>query len=115
MVKSAGCVTKGSREDGSRKNNYNWLCIHTLPKTLIFDFNVKVGTFDPDKLAKTLGVAKFDKDESMSEKLNLPSSVAIRNRTEVRDRVRLRVKADFDLKSEAFLKFMTQAFEACPK
>jgi len=98
-----------------RKNNYNWLCVHTLPKTLIFDFNVKAGTFESDALAKTLDVAKFEKDESMSGKLNLPSSVAVTNRTEVRDRVRLRVKDDFDLKSESFVKFMTQAFEACPK
>lgn len=98
-----------------RKNNYNWLCIHTLPKTLIFDFNVKAGTFKSDILAKTLGVVKFDKDETMSEKLNLPSSVTVRNRNETRDRIRLRVKADFDLKSKTFIQFMTQAFELCPK
>ncbi len=98
-----------------RKNNFNWLCVHTLPRTLIFDFNVSAGSYDSSKLAAMLKVAKFDKDDSMSDKLNLPSSVAIRNRTEARDRIRLRVKADFDLKSEAFLKFVAQAFEKCPK
>jgi len=62
-----------------------------------------------------LGITKFDKEESLLEKLGLPSSVFIKNRNENTDRVRIRVKDDFDLESEPFLKFLEEAYKACPR
>lgn len=93
-----------------RLNNYNWLSVQTHPQALWLDVSVKAGTFNLDTLAKQLGVTKFEKDESLSEKLALPSSVTIRNRNETTDRVRIRAKADFDLKGAGFKKFLKEAY-----
>lgn len=98
-----------------RVNNYNWLCVQTKPKALILDFIVKTNTFNSDHVANELNIAKFDKEESLSEKLGLPSSVFIKNRNENTDRVRIRVKDDFNLESESFLKFLDTAYKACPR
>jgi len=96
-------------------NNYNWLCIHTKPRFLVLDFLVKAGVFKTDELAKRLGVEKFDTDESLAEKLGMPSTVFVKNRNQASDRIRLRAKEDFDIKSEAFIEFLRDAFKAFPK
>lgn len=96
-------------------NNYNWLCIHTKPRVLVLDFIVKAGVFKTDELAKRLGVEKFDTDESLAEKLGMPSTVFVKNRNQSSDRIRLRTKEDFDIKSEAFIEFLRDAFKAFPK
>jgi hypothetical protein len=61
-----------------RVNNYNWIAVITTPSALRLDFLVKGGSFKADDLAKKLGVATFDKDEFLAEKLNLPSSVLVK-------------------------------------
>lgn len=98
-----------------RLNNYNWLIIHTRPKFLIFDFSVKSNSFNSDEISKKLGITKFDLDEPLAEKLNLPSSVIIKQRNENVDRVRLRLKDDFSIESPAFVSFLEQAYKACAK
>ena len=96
-------------------NNYNWLSIHTKPKFLVLDFLVKANIFKTDELAKSLGIEKFDTDESLADKLNLPSSIFVKNRNTISDRIRLRAKKDFDFKSESFIEFLKKAYKAFPK
>jgi hypothetical protein len=96
-------------------NNYNWLCIHTRATFLILDFLVKAGVFKTAELAKRLGVAEFDSDDSLTEKFAMQSSVIVKNRNPASDRIRLRAKEDFNFKSEAFLEFLKEAHKAFPK
>lgn len=118
-------VRENSEVDGPRWNQKayvayrvtgsNWLLIHTRPNLLILDIFVKAKTFDVEQVARELGIAKFDKDESLAEKLGLPSSVIIRHRNDSEDRVRLRIKEDFKVDSKAFTDFLDKAFRAHPK
>lgn len=96
-------------------NNYNWLNIHTKPRFLVIDILVKAGVFKTDELAKRLGVEKFDTDETLAEKLGMPSTVFVKNRTQKSDRIRLRAKEDFDVNSKEFIDFLRDAFKAFPK
>lgn len=96
-------------------NNYNWLIVHTKPRFLLFDFLVKAGLFNTEDLAKRLNVEQFDTDESLADKLGMPSSVFVKNRNPTSDRIRLRAKEDFDVKSEAFVNFLKDAYKAFPK
>ncbi|MBU1937155.1 hypothetical protein KKG05_07115 [bacterium] len=96
-------------------NDFNWLCVHTKPRFLLLDFIVKAGVFKTEELAKRLGVEKFDTDESLAEKLGMPSTVFVKNRNQMSDRIRLRTKEDFDVKSKTFLEFLRDAFKAFPK
>lgn len=98
-----------------RINNYNWLSVDTNPGILRLDFLVKANSFNSDKVSNRLNIVKFDKEESLSEKLGLPSSVLIKNRNENTDRMSIRVKEDFDLESEEFVNFLKDAYEAFPK
>ena len=79
------------------------------------DFLVKKNAFKSDDIAERLSVKKFDKEESMSEKMNLPSSVFVKNRNEKTDRIFLRIKDDFNMESEEFSSFLNDAYKAFPK
>jgi len=96
-------------------NGYNWLCINTKPRFLVLDFIVKAGVFKTDALAKQLSVEVFDMDDSLGEKLGMASSVVVKNRNPSSDRVRFRMKEDFDLKNAAFKDFLKDAFKAFTK
>jgi hypothetical protein len=97
-------------------NGRNWLFVHTRPKSIVLDFRVKAKTFTADYLAKQLGIVKFDREDSLEEKLALPSSVNVKRRNDdVTDRVRIRVKEDFNLKSKTFIKFLDAAYKAYTK
>jgi hypothetical protein len=98
-----------------RVGNYNWLTIRTRSKLLQVQFNVEAGHFDQAELAERLNVAEFNEEDTLSDKLNLPSSLHIENRSETTDRINLRVKDDFDLESEQFTKFLTDAYDASPR
>jgi len=98
-----------------RINNYNWIAVVTSSNILRLDFLVKAKSFKSDHIAKRLGIVTFDKEESLSEKMGLPSSVLIKNRNEISDRMYLRVKDDFNLESEEFLKFLKDTYKAFPK
>jgi hypothetical protein len=98
-----------------RINNYNWLCVHTKPKFLLLDFYLKAKSFKTSEIAEKLNIVEFDKEETLSEKLSTPSSVFIKNIRENMDRVRIRVKEDFNLASGEFLQFLEKAYKAFPK
>lgn len=95
-----------------RINNTNWLSVVTMPKTIRLDFLVKKGAFKSDQIADLLKVKKFDKEETLSEKMNLPSSVLVKNRNDKTDRIFLRVKDDFNIETDEFLDFLNQACKA---
>lgn len=98
-----------------RINNYNWLAVITTPNFLRLDFLVKANSFTADKVASLLNIAKFDKEETLSEKFGLPSSVLVKNRNEKTDRMYIRVKDDFKLESDKFIEFLKEAYKAFPK
>jgi hypothetical protein len=98
-----------------RISNYNWLSVITNPNSLRLDFLVKANAFKSEDVAKRLSIVKFEKEESMSEKLGLPSSVLIKNRNEISDRMYIRVKDDFNLESKEFLDFLKDTYKAFPK
>ena len=96
-------------------NGYNWLHIHTKPKFLVLDFIVKAGIFETDSLAKQLGVEVFDVGDSLGDKLGLPSSVFVKKRNPSSDRIRLRMKEDFDTATDSFRAFLKEAYTAFTK
>ncbi len=98
-----------------RIDNTNWLAVRTMPKTIRLDFLVKTGALKSDQISNLLKVKKFDKEESLSEKLNLPSSVLVKNRNDKTDRVFLRIKEDFNIETKEFLEFLNQLYKAFPK
>ncbi|MHC1604158.1 MAG: hypothetical protein ACXQTK_05635 [Candidatus Syntropharchaeales archaeon] len=98
-----------------RVSNYNWLVINTHSSILVLQFLVKSGIFNKSDLARRLGVEEFDRENSLSGKLNLPSSVDVQNRNETTDRIILRIKEDLDLESNSLLEFLREAYNAFPK
>jgi len=98
-----------------RVGNYNWLCIYTHPTALVLEFLVRASAFQPEDVAQRLSIAQFDKVESLSQKLGLPSSVSVWNRNENTDGVTIRLKEDFDPTSVNFLRFLEDAHKAFPK
>ena len=75
---------------------------------------LKAGAFKADAIAKRLGIATFDKEESLSEKLGLPSSVLVTNHNDNTGRVIVQAKEGLDLESAEFLAFSGDACKAVP-
>lgn len=98
-----------------RIGNTNWLSIRTRNSLLRLDFLVGHGLLNQEDLASRLSVVPFDSEDSLSEKLSLPSSVLVKHRNETSDRVILRMKRDFELGSQAFLEFLQEAYAAFPR
>jgi hypothetical protein len=98
-----------------RVNGLNWLSVITTPNFLRLDFLIKAGSFDSREVSKLLKIARFQKEEKLSDKLGLPSSVFIKNRNRKTDRMYLRLKEDFDLEDKNFLNFLKDAYKASPK
>lgn len=98
-----------------RINNFTWLAVITSPKSLRLDFVLRNGAISADHVAEMLGVEKFDAEESLSEKLGLPSSVIVINRNAQTDRLCLRMKDGFDLATADFSRFLAEAHRAFPK
>ena len=94
-----------------RVGKHHWVRISTRPNHLRVSFFVHVGVFESESVATSLGLARFDRDKSLSEKLSLPSSVLIRPVSSTVDRVTIRVKEGFDVQDARLLAFMKQAYE----
>lgn len=75
-------------------------------------FLVPTGAFDQHALAARLDVAEFDTEESLSDKLGLPSSVTVQHRNEETDRIYLRIKKKNKLTEERFLAFLKDTYQA---
>jgi hypothetical protein len=98
-----------------QSGNYNWLFVRTHANILVLQFSIKVNSMDKDQIAKQLSIEEFDADDTLSEKLNLPSSVNIKNRNETSDRILLRIKDDFDLTKPEFLTFLNETIKNSSK
>jgi len=70
---------------------------------------------DKTQIAKHLEIEEFDADDTLSEKLNLPSSINLKKRNETSDRILLRIKDDFDLTKPAFLSFLKDTIQNSSK
>ncbi len=90
--------------------NYNWMIVVTLPNVLVLNFLIW-RSMDASTIAKQLGIQVFDKEESFSEKINLPTSVHIRTRNETSSRIIMRIKDDFDLNKPEFTTFIKEAYK----
>ena len=95
--------------------SFNWLSIETTASTLILKILVKAGSFESEAIAKQLNVEVFSKNDSLSEKIGLPSSVFIHKRNDKSDRIILRIKSEFNLESEEFLNFLKDTYKVFPK
>ena len=98
-----------------QSGNYNWLFVRTHANILVLQFAIKVNSMDNAQIAKQLDIEEFDADDTLSEKLNLPSSINIKNRNETSDRILLRIKDDFDLTKTAFLNFLKDTIKNSSK
>ena len=96
-------------------SNYNWLEVRTFANVLALRFLIKKNSMEQTIIATNLGVKEFDTDDSVSEKLNLPSSVNIKNRNETADRILLRIKDDFDIAKPALLNFLKDTIKNSPR
>jgi len=56
----------------------------------------------------------FDPEESIAEKLNAPSSVFIKKRNDISDRVYVRVREDFDVGTDGLKTLLQRARRAFP-
>ena len=88
-----------------------WISVKTLPSTLIFNIFVKKQEFNVEDVANSLDIKIFNRDFSMSEKLQLDSSVEITNKGEY-DRIRFRAKESFDIKQTEFLEFLKKCYNS---
>jgi len=88
-----------------------WLFLHTRPNMLRLDMVVKRGLFNQGGLAEKLGLKEFSKEESLSEKLNLDSSILIYERNEKTDKIIMRIKEGFDLENPALLEFFKKTYD----
>jgi len=97
-----------------KEENHIWIYVQTHKTTLIANIYVKNGDMDVEEISKDLGVKIFDKKFSLSEKLQLESSVEIINKGEY-DRIRIRIKKEFDVSSDTFLEFLRDCYESFKK
>ncbi|MEA3475151.1 MAG: hypothetical protein U9R23_01710 [Candidatus Cloacimonadota bacterium] len=85
-----------------KEGNHIWISINTHKTTLVLNIFIKKGDMDVNQISGDLGLKIFDKESSLSEKLQLESSVEITNKGDY-DRVRIRIKREFDITDEKFL------------
>lgn len=83
-----------------RKAGMNWMAITTRRSMLLMRFKVKKDSMKVDDIAEKLGVAVFNKEADLAEKLEMPSSVVMRELAG-HTRIGLRLKPDFDLQGRS--------------
>lgn len=91
-----------------RIKNTIWLWIDTHPKALDVNIRCDAGKFSLEDLSERLGVTVFDPGASLSEKLNLPSSI---QKSKNENSINLKIKSDFDLENKEFVRFLKEAYE----
>jgi len=94
-----------------KEGNHIWIYVNTHKTTLVFNFLIKKGDMNVNKISEDLGIKIFDRGSSLSEKLQLESSVEITNKGEY-DRIRMRIKKEFNISSDKFLNFVKNCFNS---
>ncbi len=97
-----------------KEGNHIWIDINTQKKLLYLNILIKKGDIDVIKVSKDLGIKIFDRDSSLSEKLQLESSVKITNKGEY-DKIIIRIKKEFNVTSDEFIKLLTDCFNSFKK
>ncbi len=95
--------------------NYNSWFIRGRQTQIRFSLIVQKDSFTGTELADRLGIAEYDVEEQLSDKLSLGNSVSIQERNEDTDKVIIRIKEDFDINSDEFLSFLKEAYDSIPK
>lgn len=91
--------------------NTNWPFILTHAGMLRLVVNVPKGSYKQNELAERLGVEEFNRDESLSDKFGLPSSILVASENDKKDRVVLRIKDDYDIEDKRLVEFLIEAYE----
>lgn len=94
-----------------RAGNYNWPIIITQAGMLRLRFLVNKGDYKQSELAQRLGVEEFNLDESLSDKLGLPSSILVSPENDKKDRVVLRIKEGYDIEDPRLVEFLMEAYK----
>lgn len=97
-----------------KEGGHIWIYINTHKTTLVSSIYIKKGDIDAKKISDDLGIKLFDKKSSLSEKLQLESSVEITNKGDY-DRVRIRIKKEFDISSDKFLDSLNDCYVSFKK
>ncbi len=97
-----------------KEGNHIWIFINTHKTTLVSNIFVKRSGMEVKRISEDLGIKIFDKESSFSEKLQLESSVEITNKGDY-DRVRIRIKKDFELTNDKFLNFLRDCYASFKK
>jgi hypothetical protein len=97
-----------------RVGNNIWLSVETRATNLCLNFIVKQGSFKQSDVAKGLGIDEYDKEEPLSKKLGLQSSILVDKRNATSDRIVLRLKEGFDIENDMFVSFVKEAYQAFP-
>ncbi|ODS38687.1 MAG: hypothetical protein A7316_07425 [Candidatus Altiarchaeales archaeon WOR_SM1_86-2] len=97
-----------------KEGNRIWIYINTHKKILHMNISIRKGDIDVRKISGDLGIKIFDVDSSLSEKLRLESSVGITDEGKY-DLIGIRIKEDFNIVSEEFLKFLKDCFDSYHK
>jgi len=92
-----------------KEGNHIWISINTHKTTLVSNIYIKKGDMDVKKISEDLGIKIFDRGSSLSEKLQLESSVEIINKGDY-DRVKIRIKKEFNVTSDELLNFLKDCY-----
>lgn len=93
-----------------KMSNLSWPIIQTQAGMLRLKINVPKNSYNQKELAERLGVEEFNLDESLSDKLGLPSSILLAPQNDKKDRVVLRIKDDYDIEDSRLVEFLTEAY-----
>lgn len=94
--------------------NHIWIYVNTHKNTLILNILIKEHDMDANKISEDLGIVLFEKDSSLSEKLQLNSSIDIYNKG-VYDKIIIRIKEEFDIFSNEFIDFIRNCLQSFKK
>lgn len=97
-----------------KEGSFLWVYINTHKTTLVSNVYIKKEDMDVREISEDLGIKIFDKESSLSEKLQLESSVEITNKDDY-DRVRIRIKKEFDVTNDKFLNFLRNCYASFKK
>jgi predicted type IV restriction endonuclease len=87
--------------------NTIWLSIRPFRNSLGVNVRCNASKFSLSDLSKRLAVRIFEQEAELSEKLNLPSWI---RKSKNETFVYIRIKPDFDLENEEFVKFLKEAY-----
>ncbi len=92
-------------------NSTIFLFIDTFRNALKLNVLIKNDNINLQKVAEQLGVKVFDKNSSLSEKLQLESSIEM-DESNSSKRFAIRIKEDFDINSDGLLKLLKDALKS---